>query len=254
MIGRTALLLAALLLVWALSACGTIEVGLADDDGEESIVTTDLDGSGAGAGAPTPTATATEIPALEPTATATPAAEIPAATATPTTAVQDGPVGWQRFYDAENGVELWHPAGTTAAIGEPSTPVFSSVEFPDGIAEEQVLVVRVIQEEGGPFGPPGPLALLEFKIVANPEGNNVAVMAEQFSKRCPGPASDRLQPTTVNVQLSGFRYSCEGIDGIIFNELWVPHPTDPQLLIGAVWPDMSAPLSDEILATVSITS
>ncbi len=110
-----------------------------------------------------------------------------------------------------------------------------------------------MQEEGGPFGPSGPQLILEVKLVANPEQASVAVMAERFGQRCPGPRPEALQPTTVSVGLSGFRYDCEGIDGIIFNEFWGPHPSDPQLLIGAAWADMYAPLADDILATVTFT-
>lgn len=254
MIGKVVITLGALLLVWGLSACGTIEVDMADEgeidgaliEGVESTITSTVESS--------PTEAATGTPEVEPLETPSPLAETPEASVTTTSpAVQDAPADWQRFHDDSYGITLWHPAGTNAVIGEPSRPVFSSIEFPEGIVEEQVFVVRVIQEEGGPFGPSGPQVILEVKLVANPNETSVAVMAERYGQRCPGPAPDSLQPTTVSVGLSGFRYSCEGIDGIIFNEFWAPHPSDPQLLVGAVWADMSSPLADQILATVAIT-
>lgn len=253
MIGRIVIVLSAMLLVWGLSACGTIEVGL-EDEGEEALAQVGSDeGTTVSTAEASPTATATERPEVAPSATASPAAETPEASATPSAVVQVAPADWQRFYDETYGLTLWHPPGTTAVIGEPAQPVFSSLEFPEGIVEEQVFVVRVIQEEGGPFGPGGPQVILEVKLVANPEQASVAVMAERFGQRCPGSPPDSLQPTTVTVGLSGFRYGCEGIDGIIFNEFWGPHPTDPLLLVGAVWADMSAPLADNILATVTFT-
>ncbi len=246
MIGKIMILLGALALVWGLSACGTIQVDVAEEDQESEALVAEVESPTAGLAEATPTQTATEQAEVETSAT-------PEASITPGAAVQVAPSEWQRFYDESYGVELWHPPGTTAMIDQPARPVFSSVEYPDGIAEEQVFVVRVMNEEGGPFGPGGPQVILELKLVANPQETAAALMAELFSKRCPGPAPDSLQPTTVNVQLSGFRYGCEGIDGIIFNEFWAPHPSDPQLLFGAVWAEMSSPLADQILATVTFT-
>jgi len=251
MTGKIVIVLGTILLVWGLAACGTIEVSLADDEGQESSLVDEVGGDNESAPTPSPAATATKSPTLEPTMTAPPPAATLAATVAPTAAAQNAPADWQRFYDAEYGIELWHPPGTTVVIGEPARPEFSNVEFPEGIVEEQLFVVRVMQDEGGSFGPPGPMAILEVKLVANQEAKNVALLADLYSKRCPGPLRNLPQPTTVNVQLSGYRYGCEGIDGIIFNEFWSPHPTDPQLLFGAAWADMSAPLSDEILATVA---
>ena len=253
MIGRIVIFLGLLLLASGLAACGTIEIGLANDDDPEGNLIAETGSAEDVATSTAPVSTATESPAIEPSATPLTPAATPTATVTATTTTQDAPAGWTRFYADEYGIELWHPPGTTAIIDEPSRPEFSSVDFPEGIVEEQVFVVRVMQEEGGPFGPPGPQAILQVKLVTNDQGKSVAQMAELYSKRCPGPLSGALQPTTVNVQLSGYRYGCEGIDGIIFNEFWAPHPSDPQLLFGAAWADMSAPLSDEILATVAFT-
>jgi hypothetical protein len=248
-----AIVLGALLLMLAISACGTIEVGLADESIEDSVLTSNDQDDTFNTEEPRPTATATDSPLVEPLTSPTPPVGSTGAPPTATTTAQGAPVGWQRFSDLEYGLELWHPPGTTAVIGEPSRPTFSSPEFPDGIVEEQEFVVRIVQEEGGPFGPPGPLAILEVKVVANPLERTVAEMADLFSKRCPGSVADPIKPTTINPQLSGYRYGCEGMDGIIFNELWAPHPNGPGLLIGAAWADMSAPLSDEILATLSFS-
>jgi hypothetical protein len=253
MIGKLLVVLGLLLLVWGLPACGTIQVDVADEGQQSDASVDEVKGTVVSADEVTPTEAAVEEPEAESQATPSPAAIIPEASDMPDAAVQDAPAEWQRFYDDEYSLTFWHPPGTTAVIGEPARPVFSSVEYPDGIVEDQVFVVRVINEEGGPFGRPGPQAILEVKLVANPDETPVAAMADLFSKRCPGPASDSLQPTTVNVQLSGFHYNCEGIDGIIFNEFWAPHPGDPQLLFGAAWSEMSSPLADEILATVSLT-
>jgi hypothetical protein len=253
MIGKVVIVLGALLLVWGVSACGTIEVDVANSGQGDDAPVAGLEATIAGTVAVTPTTTATETLPVESPATPSPSAEAPIASATPGPVVQDAQADWQRFYDEEHGIALWYPPGATAVIGEPSRPVFSSVEFPDGIVEEQVFVVRVMQEEGGPFGPSGPQLILEVKLVANPDETNAAIMAERYSQRCPGPISDSLQPMTVSVGLSGFRTSCEGIDGIIFNEFWAPDPDDPQLLLGATWADMSSPLADEVLATITFT-
>jgi hypothetical protein len=251
MIGRITLVLGFLLLAWTLSSCGTIEVDLAD---ERDANATQLAGDGGPAEQavqPPATSQVAETPQVTLAATLPALEETPESVVTPAAASQDGPAGWLRFYDGDYGIELWHPEGTTVELGQPSRPVFSSVEFPDGIVEEQLFVVRVMQDEGGAFGPGSPQAILEIKLVANSEEKRAAEMAELFSKRCPGPASDSLQPSTINVQLSGFRYSCEGMDGIIFNDFWAPLPADPGLLFGATWADMSSPLADDILATVA---
>jgi len=253
MIGKLPVVLGLLLLVWGLSACGTIQVDVAEEGQQSDAPVDEVAATADSADGALPTETAVAEPEAESLATPSPPAATPEASVMPDAAVQDAPAEWQRFHDDEYNLTLWHPPGTTAVLGEPARPVFSSVEYPDGIVEDQVFVVRVINEEGGPFGPSGPQAILELKLVANPDQTPVAAMADLFSKRCPGPASDSLQPTTINVQLSGFRYSCEGIDGIIFNEFWAPYPGDPQLLFGAAWSDMSSPLADEILATVSLT-
>lgn len=253
MIGRTFLLLSMILVAIGLVACGTIEVGLADEDSQESSVVEESGGDEAAAATLSPTVTATESAPVESTSAPTP----PTATAEVETAVtptaESAPAGWERFHADEYGIELWHPQGTTVVIGEPARPEFSSVDYPEGIVEEQLFVATVMQGESGSFGPPGPMAILEVKLVANPESKSAGEMADLFSKRCPGPVQDPLQPTTVAVQLSGYRYGCEGIDGVIFNEFWSTRPGDPQQLFGAVWANMSAPLADEILATVTFT-
>jgi hypothetical protein len=266
MTGKFIYSLAILLLAGLLAACGTIEVSLADEVsvvelGDETGEPADeVTGGPESTAAPTATATiatatiaaATETRPAEPTVTLEPTAAAPTTTVIPTAVAQAAPAGWEQFYNDEYGIGLWHPPGTVAIIGEPASPTFSSVEYPDVIVEEQVFVVRVMNEEGGAFGPPGPQAILNIKLVANPDGKPIGQVAEIFSNRClDGPLSPP-QPTTINVQLSGYRYSCVGIDAMILNEFWSPHPEDPQLTFGAAWWDMSAPLSDEILATVSL--
>jgi hypothetical protein len=250
-----------MLLATLLAACGTIEVSLAD---EISVVelgdvsgepTDEATGGPESTAAPPATATiaiATQTRPAEPTATPEPTEVVPEETVAPTAVPQTAPAGWLQFYDDEYGLELWHPPGTIVIVEEPASPVFWSVEFPDEIVEEQVFVVRVVQEEGGALGPPGPHAILNVKLVANPDGKNIGQVAELFSRRCSSGPPSSIQPTTINVQLSGYRYSCVGIDEMILNEFWSPHTEDPQLSFGAAWWDMSAPLSDEILATVSL--
>lgn len=253
MIGRMIIFLGLLLLAVGLAACGTIEVGLADDDGmEESAVSQDRS-TDAIATSTSPPATPTRRAPDEATSTPTPITADATATVALVETDPSTAADWQQFYNDDYGIELWHPPGTTVVIGEPARPVFSSAEYAEGIVEEQVFVARVMQEEGAAFGPPGPQAILEIKLVTNPQSRRLAEMAELYSKRCPGPLQGPIQPTTINVQLSGYRYGCEGMDGIIFNEFWAPHPADAQLLFGAVWTDMASPLADEILATVAIT-
>ena len=246
MIGKSVVVLGTLLLAALLSACGTIEVDLANEAGLTiADVTTTIpvvETNRADSQDATPQSTTTIVPTAEPTATRLAEEVELEETAVPAVAVGAVTAGWQRFYDAEFGIELWTPPGTVAEVGEPARPEFWSAEFPDGIIEEQVFVVRVIQEAGGPFGPPGPQAILELKLVANAEGRSIGVAADLFSKRCPGPLLTPPQPTTVNVQLSGYRFACEGIDGIVFNELWSPYPGAPELMVGAAWTDMCSPL------------
>jgi hypothetical protein len=258
MTGKMIFVLGIVLLALVLAACGTIEVSVADDDGRESSIIEEESGQ-AIVTSPQPTATASETTASKTTvpetttAEATATAEVPSPTPeemeTSTAGAQSAPAGWQRFYDAEYGIELWHPPGTIAEIGEPARPEFSSVEHPEGIVEEQLFVVRVIHEEGGALGPPGPQAILEVKLVANTEGKRVGEVAELYSRRCPGELHSLPQATTINVHLSGYRYDCEGM--MVFTEFWSPYPADPQIVFGAAWSDMSAPFSDEILATVA---
>ena len=261
MTGRFFYGLGILLLASLLAACGTIEVSLADEVSvvELGDVTGEsADGStGSLESTPTPLASATnaeatKTPTFEPAATPEPTVVVQEETATSTTVAQTAPVGWLHFIDDEYGVELWHPPGTIVIVEEPATLESWNVEYPDGIFEEQVFVVRIMNEEGGALGPPGPQAILEVKLVANPDGQSIGQVAELFSKRCLDGPLTSPQPTTVNVQLSGYRYSCEGIDGMIISEFWSPHPRDTQLTFGAAWFERSAPLSDEILATVSL--
>ncbi|UCG22674.1 MAG: hypothetical protein JSW55_10860 [Chloroflexota bacterium] len=261
MSGKYILALGLLLLASLLAACGTIEVGLADEVSvavQGNATEGPADGGASGLeSTPAPLATptiaeATMTPTVEPTATPEPTELIQEETPAPTAVAQFAPAGWEQFYDDEYGIELWHPPGTVAIVGEPVRIESWNADFPDVIIEEQVFAVRVMQEEGGALGPPGPQAILSVKLVANVDGNSIGQIADTFSKRCPDGILTQPQPTTINVQLSGYRYSCEGIDGIIFNEFWSPHPEDPQLTFGAAWADMSAPLSDEILATVSL--
>jgi hypothetical protein len=232
-------LVSPLLLAILLTACGTVEVGLLDDSGETREVTS------------------TTSPAVEPaiteqssvTPTTAPPAETPEAPAASTESVQAAPAGWQQFQDEEHGIELWHPPGTTVVIGQPARPVFSNSDYPEGIVEEQVFVARVMQQEGESTAP---RSILEVKLVAKPEERPAVEMADLYSKRCPGPLQGPIEPTTINVQLSGYRYACEGMDGIIFNEFWSPVPGNSDLLFGAAWADMFSPLADEILATVAL--
>jgi hypothetical protein len=256
MTGKMIIVLGLALLAGALAACGTIEVSLTDEDGRESSLVDQTDdgvnevvADQESVAQPQPTMTATEATPIVPTATVEVPSASPEETISAPAGAQVAPADWQRFYDAEFGIELWHPPGTIAEIGEPARPEFSSIEYPEGIVEDQLFVVRVIHKEGGALGPPGPQVILEIKLVANPEGKNVGVVADIFSKRCPGELLSLPQPTTINVHLSGFRYDCEGM--MVFTEFWSPYPADPQIVFGAAWSDMSAPLSDEILATVA---
>ena len=163
MTGKMIIVLGLALLAGALAACGTIEVSLADEDGRESSLVDQTDDGVNEVVAdqesvvqPQPTMTATEATPIVPTATVEVPSASPEETISAPAGAQVAPADWQRFYDAEFGIELWHPPGTIAEIGEPARPEFASIEYPEGIVEDQLFVVRVIHKEGGALGPPGP--------------------------------------------------------------------------------------------------
>ena len=116
MIGKITTTLGLLFLAWVVAACGTIEVTMADNDAGDVEELADANGREADVGEPTPTTLAVETPQGALTATPFPLEQTPETGLTPSPAAQDGPADWQRFYDGDNGIELWYPPGTTAVL------------------------------------------------------------------------------------------------------------------------------------------
>jgi hypothetical protein len=189
-----------------------------------------------------PPATPEDVTTAEPVMTSEP----------PTTEPKDeasGPTDWQQYRNDEFGFELWHPPGTYIEEQEPSSPEAWNEALPDGLVEEQFYSAVVFQELDGPDTPASRQAILEIKLVANPDDRTLGVMAELFSYRCPGPLTEPLGATTMSIHLMGYRYTCEGM--LPFTEFWAPYADQSDTLFGAAWATMFSPLSEDILATVT---
>jgi hypothetical protein len=159
--------------------------------------------------------------------------------------VTSTPSDWRLFKNSEFGISLWHPPGTSIRLIDASTPTYCGPGGLECIAEEQLFSAVVIQEAGDQQ------SVVEFKVVNNPEEKSTAEMAEMFSQRCPGSLTSPLEATTLSVELAGYRYSCEGM--MTFVEFWAPFGDRSDRLLGAAWAESAAPLSEEILMTLSIT-
>lgn len=235
-----------------LSACGTVEIGLEEQPvATATPVPTDVNEM-----QETPLSTLTTT-APSATATTTPENSTPVEPLSPdkevTTEPQGesgtNPAGWLHYQNDEFGIEFWHPSGTFIEEGEPYSPEFWSVEFPEGIIEEVLFSAFVLQDGGGGDDSPTRQNIVEIKAVANPDALSVSEMAELFSHRCPGQILEPLEATTISVHLMGYRYSCEGM--LPFSEFWAPFDGQTDMLLGAAWAEMFSPLSEDILATVT---
>lgn len=231
-----------------LSACGTLEVGVEETSADNGTATAEVE-------SPTPTITTSdETPSTFVTVGPddnSSAEPTPAATESIAEPQQDSgtnPPGWQIYRNDEFGIELLHPPGTYIEEMEPSSPEFWSVDIPEGITEEQLFSAVVFQEGGGESDSPSRQAILEIKLVANPEATSVIEMADLFSRRCPGALLESLEATTISVHLMGYRYTCEGM--MTFTELWAQYGDRSDVIFGAAWAEMFSPLSENILSTV----
>lgn len=175
-----------------------------------------------------------------------------AETAGPSAGAAAAPPDWQVYRSQDYGFGLRHPPGTFVRLLEPASPTACSAELPACIVEEQVFSAVVMQQAGdqtGLSGAGGPLAILELKLVTNPDGKTAGAMADLFSQRCVGALLAPVEPTTFSVQLRGYRYTCEGMAA--FTEFWAPLGERADLLFGAAWAAAAAPLSEEILSTLT---